>query len=110
MLDEQKTHISPTATDPGSLDYALTIATEGVKLWHDDVRPAPEAKASNQDETAQKSRPAEMCEHRNVSERPKYAIDDEPGHWLCLDCGDKFPLIGNTDEWKPKPYPAKRPT
>lgn len=44
-----------------------------------------------------------LCHHRNVSEHPKYAIDDEPGHWLCLDCGDKFPLIGDTDKWEAKP-------
>ena len=41
------------------------------------------------------------CNHTNVTDRPRYAIDDPPGHWLCLDCADTFPLIGDTDQWKP---------
>jgi len=43
-----------------------------------------------------------FCHHKNVSEHPKYAIDDPPGHYLCLDCGDTFSLIGDTDKWFPK--------
>lgn len=57
----------------------------------------------------EKSDPA-TCYHVNVTERPRYAIDDEPGHYLCLDCGDKFPLIGDTDKWEPKALdPASEP-
>jgi hypothetical protein len=45
-----------------------------------------------------------VCTHKNVTERPRYAIDDPPGHYLCLDCGDTFSLIGDTDQWKPREY------
>lgn len=55
------------------------------------------------------SNPA-MCRHTNTIERPRYAIDDEPGHYLCLDCGDKFPLIGDTDQWKPKAWGPDHPS
>ena len=40
------------------------------------------------------------CLHDEVTERPKYAPDDLPGHYLCTICGSTFPLIGDTDEWK----------
>jgi hypothetical protein len=42
------------------------------------------------------------CKHEKTHEVIKYAIEDPPSHYLCLDCGDSFPLIGDTDEWKPK--------
>lgn len=42
------------------------------------------------------------CHHKNVTDWPKYAIDDPPGHYRCEDCGDTFPLIGDTDQWEPK--------
>ena len=45
------------------------------------------------------------CVHRNVIESTNGRDDrrdDLPTHWLCLDCGDRFPLIGDTDQWKPK--------
>lgn len=42
------------------------------------------------------------CRHdKNVSEHPKYAIDDPPGHYRCDNCGSTFPLIGDTDMWEP---------
>lgn len=45
------------------------------------------------------------CRHRNITESHNGRddrIDDRLTHWRCLDCGDRFPLIGDTDCWKPK--------
>lgn len=41
------------------------------------------------------------CEHLNVHE--VYQMDnDYPTFWVCEDCGDRFPIIGDTDQWLPK--------
>lgn len=52
----------------------------------------------------------DYCHHKNVTEHPKYAIDDPSGHYRCEDCGDTFPLIGDTNEWKPKEINYDWPT
>lgn len=46
----------------------------------------------------------ELCHHKDVVEIAlPDAQDDRPTHYRCLVCNDTFPLIGDTDQWKPIP-------
>lgn len=43
----------------------------------------------------------DVCTHRYVGEF--YEDEkDHPTYWICNDCGDKFPIIGDADFWFPK--------
>lgn len=45
-----------------------------------------------------------LCHHKDVVETSlPGAPDDRLTHYLCLVCNDTFPLIGDTDQWKPCP-------
>lgn len=45
-----------------------------------------------------------LCSHPDTRE---WYEDDKayPSYYQCTTCGDLFPVIGDTDQWKPAPYP-----
>lgn len=42
-----------------------------------------------------------VCKHRETREA-WVAPQEHPSHYRCVACGDYFPTIGDTDQWKPK--------